>query len=64
LASVLEQNRRTDDLKFPFRNWRMENLCVCERREGWNDRAADSRPNIMDLYACGGEREGERERER
>ena len=63
MDSVLEQNLRTDDLQFPFQNWRMENLCVCERRDGWNDRAADSRPNMVELYCVCVERERERERD-
>ena len=41
----------------------MENLRVWERREGWNDRAAESRPNIVsDLCVSEGGRGGERER--
>ena len=43
----------------------MENLCVCERREGWKDRTADSRPNMVDLYVRGeGIKEGGTGRER
>ena len=37
----------------------MENLCICERRDSWKDRTADSRPNMIgDLFVL------ERERER